>query len=305
MKQVPFPQSAHNTSNNVSMLARALFAVASSETMPDWQTYRTEVERARCRTYSSDQVPARMLDQLKKVIPRSDQAGCLRLTWSGHEPVLPARLTAALTSFVDDYMGAFPSEFFPEGEVNVLLEDVRDREPVSLAIPGQLAVAVAVTGNVFSAVVLLHATFRLLARGRDWRAYPAMTPMSIAERLRVGASVAPFRPDESPDGDPLGDTYHYWAMVTAGMFRPLIASSTGRGLFGGLFWSAPWLMSGVRRGIFRRTLFYGNHAAIDRLGLSHGEQLSRELERATSGTPIHLGGPEELRAVRKLETRRG
>lgn len=186
------------------------------------------------------------MDDLTDLVARSRRCDGTRLTWSA-QPVLPARVVAALASFVDDYEGAYPSELFPEPEVISLLQDFRERPPASLTAASQLECALAVTSDPFSAVVLLHATLRLLARGRDFRAYPNTRPMSVSERLAVGACVAPFRPDESFGGDPLGDAYHYWAMLTAGMFRPRIASRTWRATFGGLFWSAPWLMSAVRR----------------------------------------------------------
>ena len=292
--RLPFSLSRDNASNTATggantsasvMLARALAAVASSEAMPGWRTYRAEVERSRCRFDSTEQVPSAMLEELRKLGSRAEPsggAGARGLSWSSGAPIVPARLTAALASFVDDYGGPFPREFFPEEAVRALLNELRERAPASLTIPRQFALAVGATGNLLSAVVLLHATLRWLARGRDARAYPTMAPMSIAERVRAGASVAPFRPEESPDGDPLGDAYHYWAMVAAGMFRSRIASEAARALFGALFWSAPWLMSAVRRGIFRRTLFYGNHATVDRLGLSHGIALSSDVAPRTA-----------------------
>jgi hypothetical protein len=62
---------------------------------------------------------------------------------------------------------------------------------------------------------------------------------------------------------------------SAGAFSTTIASLMRRQLFRGLFWSAPLLMTGVRGFLFRRVLFYGNHARVDRLGFRHGSALRR------------------------------
>jgi hypothetical protein len=42
-----------------------------------------------------------------------------------------------------------------------------------------------------------------------------------------------------------------------------------------MFAAGPLAMRSIRGGLFGRTLFAGSHAAVDRLGLVHGEAAAR------------------------------
>ncbi|MBX3247875.1 MAG: hypothetical protein KF901_11905 [Myxococcales bacterium] len=48
--------------------------------------------------------------------------------------------------------------------------------------------------------------------------YDPRFAMSLGERLARGRAIAPFHPDDARGGDPLGDTYHFWANVSAGLY---------------------------------------------------------------------------------------
>ncbi len=124
------------------------------------------------------------------------------------------------------------------------------------------------------AVLVLHAALRQLARGRDTRALPSCA-MDLATRLRVGANIAPFAPEQSRGGDPLGDAYHYLANLAVG--ASVIPSKPETWWPAPLFACGPELMWLVRQRIFGSTLFFGNHARIDRLGLLHGLSVARSV----------------------------
>jgi hypothetical protein len=83
----------------------------------------------------------------------------------------------------------------------------------------------------------------------------------------------PFKPEVSRGGDPLGDTYHYLATLAAG-----VAAGSARQCLWmiPLFAAGPELMKGVRELVFGSTLFFGNHARVDRLGLRHGLSIPRQ-----------------------------
>lgn len=115
----------------------------------------------------------------------------------------------------------------------------------------------------------------MLARGRDTRLSDAFI-MSLEERLERGKAIAPFHPDDSNGGDPLGDTYHFWANVAGGLYAGTQRSASARAAFVAvMLYAGPWLMQTIREGVFGSRLFYGNHARIDRLGLTTGLRLAR------------------------------
>jgi len=127
---------------------------------------------------------------------------------------------------------------------------------------------------------------RQLARGRDVRAFAGRT-LSLAERCDAGLAIAPFPPSIAQGGDPLGDTYHYFANVIVGV---LSSTDRNRRTPGGaaialLFYAGPVLMHLVRERTFGAKLFYGTHARVDRLGLAHGIALARRQPMRTRDTP--------------------
>ncbi len=84
----------------------------------------------------------------------------------------------------------------------------------------------------------------------------------------LSGPLAPFPPRWSRGGDPLGDARHYLANSIVGfgaMGEPPIERWPVA-----LFGCGPYLMSGVRQGMFGSELFFGNHALIDHLGVAHG-----------------------------------
>jgi hypothetical protein len=177
------------------------------------------------------------------------------------------RLVTTLVSFVDDYEGDFPREHFDEARVRWMLDHL-ERGGGGRTIPDLLAArGCASCASFVEAILVLHATLRQLARGRDNRALPSCA-MDLDTRLRVGAKIAPFPEHLSRGGDPLGDAYHYTANLAVGVaFRPH-APATWWPV--PLFACGPELMWIVRQELFGAYLFFGNHARIDRLGLAHG-----------------------------------
>jgi hypothetical protein len=103
----------------------------------------------------------------------------------------------------------------------------------------------------------------------------------LEERLTMGAAIAPFPKALAGDGDPLGDTYHYWATFAAGMCSVLDPGRVAPPALGAAFWLGPRLMETVRGGLFGRPLFCGSHGAIDRLGLAHGRAIARRALRSS------------------------
>ena len=99
----------------------------------------------------------------------------------------------------------------------------------------------------FAALAILHAALRHVARGRDYRALPELGSLTLHDRFAMGACIAPFSIYDSQGGDPLGDTYHYWAMAMAGFFGEVLGSVRGHSVHA-LFRAAPYLMSLIRGG---------------------------------------------------------
>jgi len=148
--------------------------------------------------------------------------------------------------------------------------------PRLLSVPEQFAIGLDVCEeSAFAAAATLHAVSRMIARARDSRALPELR-LSLAQRLARGGAFAAFRDEDSHGGDPLGDTYHYWAMVVGGLWcgevqrvRSFTSMATAAFLRNGA--DLMWL---VRDRLFGSTLFFGRHKAIDRLGFSHGWALA-------------------------------
>ena len=238
--------------------AVALHAVSTSAAMPRWAEYVQRVEAEK---------PERIRCNLPGVeLKRSmleNRGGALGANVSATD------LLTVLTSFVDDYDLEPPRALFEVERALALLDAIERRS--ELEVPDQLALALEIGGGpLLPAVLALHTATRVLARGRDSRLHDRFA-MSLEERLERGAAIAPFDPTDARGGDPLGDTYHFWANVAAGIYsaagrRPAIR----RHAVGALLFAGPVLMSTVREQVFGNYLFFGNHARVDRLGLSIG-----------------------------------
>lgn len=247
----------------MSMLEDARLAIASfhgvatSGAMPHWREYRALVEARR----ADHAVRAPSLDALR------DQ-----LRGKAIVPTTTAtRAIAVLVSFSDDHALPLPREMLPRDATLRWIERVAGHRGPPLAPHDQLALAI--DDDAWTALLICHLGTRQLARGRDTRALGDHAPTRRAERLAMGRAIAAFPEETAGRGDPLGDTYHYWANVIAGVLAP----SRGAGAaiaIEQLFRAGPTLMSLVREGVFGSTLFYGNHANVDALGLDHGLALA-------------------------------
>jgi len=243
--------------------AIALHAVSTSPAMPRWPEYVRWVEadlplRARCNPPGGE---------LRRSMRASPCAGL-----GAH--VSATDLLTVLTSFVDDYAVEPPRQLFEVERSLELLEALRPLK--DLTAPEQLALAIETGGGpLLPAVLSLHTVTRVLARGRDTRLHDRFA-LSLDERLERGRAILPFDPVDARGGDPLGDTYHFWANVAAGVFSAAGGrSEVRRHAVGALLLAGPALMSRVREGLFGNRLFFGNHARVDRLGLSIGYTLGR------------------------------
>jgi hypothetical protein len=235
------------------MLLRAFHAVATSPPMPGYPRY-VDVVHGQRHAGTQPRGP----EMLRELLRRAGRWP--RLVGRVH----PVRLAAALVSFTDDHDGPFPEEAFDDRAARGLIDH--------LAAAGSgvtmldLLDATCDRSSLLDAVLAVHVTLRQLARGRDGRALPSCR-LTLDERLAAGRAVLPFAPEESRGGDPLGDAYHYAANLAVGV---AVSASPRAAWLAPLFAVGPELMWGVRQQTFDSVLFFGNHAAIDRMGLRHG-----------------------------------
>jgi len=270
--------------------ARATWAVASAEPMPDYASYMRWY-RAHRRTVSRSNPDgpslARALAELS-LASRSRAGEPLdALPWIDNAAPPLRRTYAALVSFVDDYDGPFPRELFPPAVVARLRTSLVARSALAgvaapLTLDEQLAIALEHTdGRVFAAAVALHAATRSIARGRDTRALGTDDHPAWTARVDEAAALAPFDARVEDGGDAPGDTYHYWATFVAGFqcaVRDLVVSR----VMDAMFWTGPVAMRWIRGGLFANELFAGAHHDVDRLGLSHGRAIGRLLRSVRS-----------------------
>jgi hypothetical protein len=265
----------------------AFHGVATSPAMPGWPEYRRRVEASGAREHVGDA----SLDALRRQMGRRAIVPTART----------ARAIAALVSFSDDHAAPLPLEMLPRRETLRWIEAVAAHRGSVLSPHEQLARALAIDPDPWTGLLVCHLGTRQLARGRDTRALGDTAPTRIAERLELGRAIAAFPPELACGGDPLGDTYHYWANVIAGVLAP----SRGAGeaiVIEQLFRAGPALMSLVREGIFGSALFYGNHARIDALGLEHGLALADAYALGGAHAPrrgLQSPDPHELRVKRR------
>jgi hypothetical protein len=241
---------------------RSFVAVATSPAMPRWPEYRDRVTRER------------------GVGPAPGMPTAFALARAlGPRPLiaLPSvSVVGSLVSFLDDHSASFPRACFPAEDAEALF-DALTREPPHTTTPERLlTLALRRTDDGLRALLACHLATRHLARGRDTRAFHGLR-LSLEERCDVGLAIAPFPPTLACGGDPLGDTYHYFANVIAGVLAVhdvVLGSTIAR-----LFHAGPDLMHWIRERTFGRPLFFGNHAAVDRCGLAHGMTLAQRYRR--------------------------
>ncbi len=201
------------------------------------------------------------------------------LPWAPSQVLYLGRSLHALCSFCDDYDDEIMVEYFPVNESLQFLEIVLQKgSPVEpLKIDEQWSIALQISeGNPIAASIICHSALRAVARNMDKRVGPSFDfPMDF--RIRAAKAIACFPSGLSKHRDPLGDSYHYWSTVLAGMIlilnrkRPLIARAAYRAMF---YYSAN-LMYLVRQSLFGHQLLFGTHGKVDRLGLTHGLKLGR------------------------------
>jgi len=266
------------------MVMRALWGVSSSPPMPKYPEYVAAVNELKRGVGAYNPLGTELGQAL------SDLAELWRANVAAEFPWRPgvvswSRMIAVVTSFTDDYRGPYPEEFFSRPHVSEVMRRLTDGfcavgRPLTVVEQYEIGLDVC-EASAFAAAATLHAASRMIARARDGRALPELR-FSLAERLARGTAFAAFRDEDSRGGDPLGDTYHYWAMVVGGMWcgeskraRSLTSLATAAFLKNGA--DLMWL---VRDRLFGSTLFFGRHKTIDRLGFTHGWALAAKARRA-------------------------
>lgn len=260
-----------------TMVVRALWGVSSSPPMPKYPEYVVAVTELKRRAGAYNPAGLDLGTALRELATSRCSSMAAQFPWRAR--VGWSRMIAAVTSFTDDYRGPYPEEFFSEPHVYETMQRLTQRSSTAgrpLTVTEQFEIGLEVCeASAFAAAATLHAASRMIARARDTRALPQLR-LSLRERLVRGTAFAAFREEDSLGGDPLGDTYHYWAMVVGGMWcselqraRSLASRATATFLRNGA--DLMWL---VRDRIFGSTLFFGRHKEIDRLGFSHGRALA-------------------------------
>jgi hypothetical protein len=266
-----------------AMVVRALWGVSSSPPMPKYPEYVAAVAELKRRVGAYNPPGNELGTALDELVTSRRSTVTAEFPWTPATVTWP-RMLAAVTSFTDDYTGPYPDEFFSRSQVYETTRRLTRQSSVlgrPLTIPEQLAISLDVCDDsAFAASATLHAASRMIARGRDMRALPALR-LDLRHRLTQGATFAAFCEVDSKGGDPLGDTYHYWAMVVGGMWcgdvrrvRSVASRATAA-----LFRNGADLMWLVRDRLFGSPLFFGRHKAIDRLGFDHGWMLAAKARR--------------------------
>lgn len=237
--------------SDARLLAQALQGVSSSNEMPRWREYARRIEA---------------LDVPEQGGPDATFAHLAALPAGEPARARAPRLVAALASFTDDYTSEPPHELLPGDAAARWLAALAPGKPLDLV--GQLRLALDVTSSRFDAVLVCHLATRTIARGRDTRVHPSLA-LGLDERLHLAGALRRLPDDWSRGGDAPGDTYHYWAQFAAGYYAAGAPALTRSAVLG-LFATSPLAMRVVRSGVFRRTLFYGTHARVDRKALVHG-----------------------------------
>jgi hypothetical protein len=261
---------------NCTLMARAFWSVSTSHSMPRYPEYVRAIKNAGRGSIANPRGDA--LEEALLASAVSGTRSCrARVPWLASE-LSATRLLGALSSFTDDYEGAYPAEFFPEPSTRWVFDALSARyesKRSPLTVPEQFECALGgCLHSAFGAAATLHALTRVLARGRDERALPSLA-FSLAERIELGKMIAPFARSDSRGGDPLGDTYHYWAMVMGGLWcaDPQHRFGVERIAVEALLRNGSRLMWLIRDRLFGNTLFFGRHVAIDRMGFRHGTSL--------------------------------
>ncbi|MDX1959846.1 MAG: hypothetical protein SFU98_14845 [Leptospiraceae bacterium] len=241
----------------------------SSPSMTEYQTYKHRINSI--IFFDRFQPEESNLEfQLKTVLSNT------KLTYL--DSIKLIKIISVLICFIDDHSEIYPRFCFDEEKIPRLIEWMRASK-TTLTIPEILESKILdSTECTIEKLLIVHATLRLLARGRDFRAFNNYQ-LTLEERILISRNIAPFDPSVSNGGDPLGDSYHYLANFIIGIIfgnRPLIQKFPIL-----LFFMGPYLMKAIREFFFGNILFFGNHSTIDHMGLKHGIRISKRLYNST------------------------
>jgi hypothetical protein len=264
---------------------KASFGVATSRPMPRFPEY-LEIQKKfpRKKFNCIDDLPLFM----KSIIVENQNAKEKSFTYLSYfyknrlTNISLLRVYATLVSFVDDYRGKYPEEYFNEEIIkDYILKLKRKSDHEQLNLEDQISSALEITnGEFLLALFLIHAATRLIARGRDFRIFNYSFFMSLEERMEVGKKICFFKEEDiGLVSDNLGDTYHFWAMFIAGFIYQIVRDEKriSSKIFYFLFKNSSILMHWIRGKIFRSYLYVGVHSEVDKIGFLQGITLAKIL----------------------------
>lgn len=250
-----------------SLLLRSIWGVMTSPSMPDYKTYRNGINSIDFSDFFQPKSFA-LVSQINEALSNSKMK---KISF-----VHSIDIFSTLICFIDDHSEDYPPFCFDKSAIINLVEWIK-KSKIPLTVP-EIVKSEILNSTIFTIdkLLIVHATLRLIARGRDFRAFSNFT-LSLEERIQISKNIAPFEINVSNGGDPLGDSYHYVANIIIGI------TFSNKSFFNKipivLFMLGPYLMKIIREYIFGNILFFGNHCRIDHMGLNHGLKISEHIKR--------------------------
>ena len=250
-----------------SLLLRSIWGVMTSPSMPDYKIYKNGISSIDFSDYFQPKSFALEF----QIIEALQNSKTKKISFFQSMDIF-----STLICFIDDHSEDYPSFCFDKSAIINLIEWIK-KSKNPLSVP-EIIKSEILNSTIFTIdkLLIVHATLRLLARGRDFRAFSNFT-LSLEERIQISKNIAPFEINVSNGGDPLGDSYHYVANLIIGI------TFNNKSIFNKipivLFMLGPYLMKIIREYIFGNILFFGNHCKIDHMGLNHGIKISEFIKR--------------------------
>jgi len=265
----------NRTLENTSMFIGATYGASTRDVDKGLLTeYRLAVERMEFSINPPEK-------EIRQGIVNS-VAGALRTNAYNQDDLMTlqktqTRIESSRLAFTNDCCNGYPPEFLDTDKILVFLTGIRQRAVDlghQLNVLEQYNLALKLTHyHPIVASLLAHISLRAVARNAD-TSYSESLQFPVGDlegecisMVGVAESLADFG-GNGVTVDPLGNSYHFWAQLNAGLIFTMEKNLKpfSSAFYRTLFYCAPEITTLIRKRIGGKLQQFGEHAIVDRQG---------------------------------------